>query len=192
MVLGQGGKNGGYGGIPHGFLSVEKRERRRTHAGASGKMPGMEGCQTRLAEGVPGGAGFSRRSGEAEDECPAGGAFLSAAEEGIPARAPTPARTWRATGVFISTAYVRGRLPAGISSPGLRMWISTLRLAAWASRSPLMETTGREAPQARMYNLHSPFGRVRAMPLSFSHWRTALARIRESTALYSSEPKLSV
>lgn len=41
-----------------------KRERRRTHAGASGKMPGMEGCQTRLAEGVPGGAGFSRRSGE--------------------------------------------------------------------------------------------------------------------------------
>lgn len=24
MVLGQGGKNGGYGGIPHGFLSVEK------------------------------------------------------------------------------------------------------------------------------------------------------------------------
>ena len=64
MVLGQGGKNGGYGGIPHGFLSVEKRERRRTHAGASGKMPGMEGCHTCLAEGVPGGEGFSRRSGE--------------------------------------------------------------------------------------------------------------------------------
>lgn len=41
-----------------------KRERRRTHAGASGKMPGMEGCQTCLAEGVPGGEGFSRRSGE--------------------------------------------------------------------------------------------------------------------------------
>lgn len=28
------------------------------------KMPGMEGCQTCLAEGVPGGEGFSRRSGE--------------------------------------------------------------------------------------------------------------------------------
>ena len=72
------------------------------------------------------------------------------------------------------------------------MWISTRRLAACAFWSPLVDTTGREAPQALMYSLHSPLGRVSEMPLSSSHWRTAFARMRESTALYSSEPKLSV